>query len=227
MNTSHIERLANALADFNTTRSSDIFVVNFGGHYHDSADDTEKFKREVGALLMDMAELGESATVIWRLVHVLVCALLPLKVVTLVQGLTSPLFRKSPCWTLFCIGNSASRLSYLASCMLRFKVVVMTDFGPTIAYRLRTTTLLLMFPCRFCDFSRPVFCLTWFRFYSIREIAPTHFPSINASFENFDQLPGKEKEGAFCTGTPPELYPRNAVSPSFCRLDIMIACRES
>lgn len=55
-----------AVSDFNQTRASDIFVINFGAHYHDTAEADESFKADVAPILDDMARLGETATVIWR-----------------------------------------------------------------------------------------------------------------------------------------------------------------
>ena len=45
-----------------------------------------------------------------------------------------------------------------------------------------------------------------------REIAPTHFPSQNGSYDSFMLLPGSERIGACCTGTPPPVLDRNLVS---------------
>ncbi len=61
-------RLAKALLDFNETRASDVFVVNFGGHYHypPGNNEDEKFKAQVFPVLDALAELGEKATVVWR-----------------------------------------------------------------------------------------------------------------------------------------------------------------
>lgn len=59
-------RLERAVADFNTTRPSDIFVVNFGAHYPDTPEDEEVFRRDIAAVLESMAQLGETATAIWR-----------------------------------------------------------------------------------------------------------------------------------------------------------------
>ncbi|CAN0195212.1 unnamed protein product, partial [Ectocarpus sp. 4 AP-2014] len=58
--------LLKAASDFNGTRASDVFVVNFGGHYHDLPEDDEEFKTDMIPVLQDMAVLGESATVVWR-----------------------------------------------------------------------------------------------------------------------------------------------------------------
>ena len=59
-------RLERAVSDFNETRSSDIFVVNFGAHYDDTKEDEEQFRVATAALLDDMARLGETTTMIWR-----------------------------------------------------------------------------------------------------------------------------------------------------------------
>ena len=61
-----MSRLKRAVADFNTTSVSDIFVVNFGAHYHDTAEGDASFRAEMAPILHDMARLGETATVIWR-----------------------------------------------------------------------------------------------------------------------------------------------------------------
>lgn len=53
-------------ADFNGTRPSDIYVMNFGAHFHDTPEGDEDFKRDTSVLLDGMARLGERATVIWR-----------------------------------------------------------------------------------------------------------------------------------------------------------------
>ncbi|CAM9461906.1 unnamed protein product, partial [Ectocarpus fasciculatus] len=58
--------LSRAVSDFNETRASDVFVVNFGGHYHDFPEEDDSFKRDVFPILDEMAVLGEKATVIWR-----------------------------------------------------------------------------------------------------------------------------------------------------------------
>ncbi|CAN0416926.1 unnamed protein product, partial [Ectocarpus fasciculatus] len=58
--------LLKAASDFNETRASDVFVVNFGGHYHDIPEDDEEFKTDMIPVLEDMAVLGEKATVVWR-----------------------------------------------------------------------------------------------------------------------------------------------------------------
>lgn len=59
-------RLSRVTADFNGTRASDIYVINFGAHFHDTPKGDEDFKRDASALLDGMARLGERATVIWR-----------------------------------------------------------------------------------------------------------------------------------------------------------------
>ena len=59
-------RLERAVADFNATRPSDIFVVNFGAHYPDTAEDEEVFRLDMAAVLDSMAKLGETVTAIWR-----------------------------------------------------------------------------------------------------------------------------------------------------------------
>ncbi|CAM9467212.1 unnamed protein product, partial [Hapterophycus canaliculatus] len=56
--------LHTAVRDYNETRKSDVYVVNFGAHYNAQSD--EKFKEDVFPLLNDMAKLGETATVVWR-----------------------------------------------------------------------------------------------------------------------------------------------------------------
>lgn len=57
-------RFNTAVRDYNETRASDVYVVNFGAHYRPYKD--EEFKEGIFALLDDMAELGKTATVIWR-----------------------------------------------------------------------------------------------------------------------------------------------------------------
>eukprot|EP00904_Undaria_pinnatifida_P001882 jgi/Undpi1/11695/HiC_scaffold_36.g13990.m1 len=99
--------LERVVADFNTTSASDIFVVNFGAHYHATPEGDAKFRAYMAPILDDMARLGETATVMWR------------------------------------------------------------------------------------------------------EISPTHFPSTNASYQNFESLPSSETVGACCTGTPPTVLDRN------------------
>lgn len=59
-------RLLKVARDFNETRASDVFVVNFGGHYHDIPEDDEEFKKDMIPVLEDMAVLGQNATVVWR-----------------------------------------------------------------------------------------------------------------------------------------------------------------
>lgn len=58
--------MGKVLADFNETRASDIFVINFGAHFPGTAEGEEDFKLEVSRVLEDMATLGERATVVWR-----------------------------------------------------------------------------------------------------------------------------------------------------------------
>lgn len=53
-------------ADFNDTRASDIFVVNFGAHFPETPEGDTSFKMETSDVLDHMATLGETATVIWR-----------------------------------------------------------------------------------------------------------------------------------------------------------------
>eukprot|EP00903_Cladosiphon_okamuranus_P013413 g12497.t2 len=55
-----------AVRDYNETRPSDVFVVNFGGHYHFTPEEDERFKADMSPILDSMAELGEKATVVWR-----------------------------------------------------------------------------------------------------------------------------------------------------------------
>ena len=61
-------RFTQAVRDYNETRASDVFVVNFGAHYNfpPGEDDNEKFKADVFPILDAMAELGDKATVVWR-----------------------------------------------------------------------------------------------------------------------------------------------------------------
>lgn len=54
------------MADFNETRPSDIYVVNFGAHYHEDPGGEDLFRSEVSLLLDDIAEIADSATVVWR-----------------------------------------------------------------------------------------------------------------------------------------------------------------
>ena len=65
----YLGRLHRAVLDYNETRASDIFVVNFGAHYHDNPEDDAKFRAHVSPILDAMAELGEHATVVWRWVE--------------------------------------------------------------------------------------------------------------------------------------------------------------
>jgi len=57
--------------DYNETRASDVFVVNFGAHYHypPGNNQDEQFKADVAPILDAMAELGDKATVVWRYVR--------------------------------------------------------------------------------------------------------------------------------------------------------------
>ncbi|CAM9982085.1 unnamed protein product [Ectocarpus fasciculatus] len=55
-----------AMKDYNETRASDLVVINFGARYHNTAEGDEAFKRDVFSVLDDMAEVGETATVVWR-----------------------------------------------------------------------------------------------------------------------------------------------------------------
>lgn len=63
-----------------------------------------------------------------------------------------------------------------------------------------------------------------------REIAPTHFPSVNGSFDTYDIIEDKPKYPC-CTGVPPKVFDRNAVScplitPVFfvLRLSLVLMC---
>lgn len=47
--------------------------------------------------------------------------------------------------------------------------------------------------------------------YFSREIGPAHFPSANATYKNFQDLPESEQSVACCTGTPPLHLERNLV----------------
>ncbi|CAN0365743.1 unnamed protein product, partial [Ascophyllum nodosum] len=58
--------LARAAADYNETRSSDVFVVNFGAHYHETEDNEREFKEDMGNILLDMGKMSEVATMVWR-----------------------------------------------------------------------------------------------------------------------------------------------------------------
>eukprot|EP00752_Nemacystus_decipiens_P008398 g7508.t1 len=55
-----------ALKDFNETRPSDVFIVNFGAHYHETPEGDQEFKDAVFPMLDEMAEVGKTATVVWR-----------------------------------------------------------------------------------------------------------------------------------------------------------------
>lgn len=55
-----------ALSDFNGTRASDVIVINFGAHYHETPEADEEFKADVANLLSDMARFGGDATMVWR-----------------------------------------------------------------------------------------------------------------------------------------------------------------
>lgn len=59
-------RFEKAVRDFNGTRASDVYVVNFGAHYHLTPEDDASFKSDTASLLDSMAELGDNATVVWR-----------------------------------------------------------------------------------------------------------------------------------------------------------------
>lgn len=59
-------RFFKAVSEYNETRASDVFVVNFGAHYHETPEQDVKFKEAVFPILDAMAELGNSATVVWR-----------------------------------------------------------------------------------------------------------------------------------------------------------------
>ena len=49
-----------------------------------------------------------------------------------------------------------------------------------------------------------------------REIGPAHFPSVNGTYKNFQDLPENERSVACCTGTPPLHLERNLVSVLQC-----------
>lgn len=54
------------LSNYNETRPSDVYVVNFGAHYKDYGDENELFKVHTAALLDRMGEVSDKATVVWR-----------------------------------------------------------------------------------------------------------------------------------------------------------------
>ncbi|CAM9694243.1 unnamed protein product [Scytosiphon promiscuus] len=58
--------ISRAVLDYNETRASDVFVVNFGAHYPATPEGDEEFKQAVFPLLDEMAVLGETATAVWR-----------------------------------------------------------------------------------------------------------------------------------------------------------------
>lgn len=43
-----------------------MFVVNFGAHYRNTTEGDEEYKEVVFPMLDEMAEVGKTATVIWR-----------------------------------------------------------------------------------------------------------------------------------------------------------------
>lgn len=61
-----IYRVERSLSDFNETRASDVFVINFGAHYHDTKEGDAEFKIDMAHVLDDMARFGEAATMVWR-----------------------------------------------------------------------------------------------------------------------------------------------------------------
>ncbi len=65
------ERFQRAVREVNETRESDVFVVNFGAHYHyaPGKNEDEQFKTDIAPILDAMAELGDKATVVWRCVR--------------------------------------------------------------------------------------------------------------------------------------------------------------
>lgn len=54
------------LMNYNETRPSDVYVVNFGAHYKEYGEENEMFKKHTSALLDRMGEVSETATVVWR-----------------------------------------------------------------------------------------------------------------------------------------------------------------
>ena len=66
MHTCLVHRFSRAVKDFNETRASDVFVVNFGAHYEETPEGDEAFKGVVFPILDEMAEIGKTATVVWR-----------------------------------------------------------------------------------------------------------------------------------------------------------------
>ncbi|CAN0266043.1 unnamed protein product [Scytosiphon promiscuus] len=49
-----------------------------------------------------------------------------------------------------------------------------------------------------------------------REIAPTHFPSVNGSFDTYDALEEKPRDPC-CTGVPPKVNDRNTLVEDYLR----------
>lgn len=61
-----VVRFSRAVRDLNETRASDVFVVNFGAYYEETPEGDETFKEIVFPMLDEMAEIGKTATVVWR-----------------------------------------------------------------------------------------------------------------------------------------------------------------
>lgn len=62
-------RLEMLVSDFNETRPSDVYVVNFGPHYHGNPDgdgSDDEFRPHMSAVLDAMGKVADVATVVWR-----------------------------------------------------------------------------------------------------------------------------------------------------------------
>lgn len=59
-------RFERALSDYNGTRPGDVFVVNFGPHFHNTPEGDQLFKDMVFPVLDEMAALAGEATMVWR-----------------------------------------------------------------------------------------------------------------------------------------------------------------
>lgn len=59
-------RLTRILRDFNETRPSDIIVVNWGAHYHDTPDQESLFREDMKSVLDAVGNMSNEATMVWR-----------------------------------------------------------------------------------------------------------------------------------------------------------------
>lgn len=59
-------RFTRVLRDFGELRPSDVVVVNWGAHYHETPEQEARFREDVGNVLDGLGDRAENATMVWR-----------------------------------------------------------------------------------------------------------------------------------------------------------------